>query len=100
MANLNKWYDDENGVYTRDTWAIPAEGTEIWATWWSRGQTIKPMGGGCHVLVGSCCYHCDELMGILLKRAEEYSGTWGIDGVEMTREQKIGGYWKKVEVQV
>jgi hypothetical protein len=50
------------------------------------------------VLVGLTVYHVDELMGILLKRAEEYGGTWGLD-VPMTREQKIGGYWQKVEVR-
>jgi len=101
MANLNKWHYVD-GIYTRDTWTIPAEGTEIWATWWEkRGQTIKPTDNSpncCHVLVGFSVYHCDELMGILLKRAEEYRGTWGIEGVTMTREQKIGGYWRKVEV--
>jgi hypothetical protein len=103
MANLNSWYNDENGIYTRDTWTIPAEGTEIWATWWDRGQTIKPTDESkdcCHVLIGTSVYHCDEIMGILLKRAEEYNGTWGIDGVKMTREQKVGGNWRKVEVIV
>ena len=96
MANLNKWHD-VNGVYTRDTWTIPAEGTEIWCTAWSRGQTIKPMDGGCHVLIGFTCYHCNEIMGILLRQEKE-GYTWGVVGVEMTREQRINGYWQKVEV--
>jgi hypothetical protein len=100
MAKLNNWYDDENGIYTKDSWTIPKDGTEIWATWWKRGQTIKPTDDSencCHVLIGYTVYHCDEIMGILLRCAKEYNGTWGLD-VPMTREQRINGHWVKCEV--
>jgi len=71
-TNLNKWHDVTNEgdmyeTYTRDSWEIPEDGTEIWCTGWSRGQAIKPYGDGCHVIVGTTVYHCDELMGILDK---------------------------------
>ena len=92
MTNLNKWHDVD-GIYSRDTWTIPEEGTDIWCTAWKRGQTIKPCEGDeCHVLVGLTVYHCDELMGILDRLAGE-GHTWGIADVEMTREQQIGGRW-------
>jgi len=91
MTSLNKWHDVD-GTYTRDTWTIPEEGTDIWCTGWKRGQTIKPYGDGCHVIVGLSVYHCDELMGILERLvAEGY--TWGIADVQMEREQQIGGHW-------
>jgi hypothetical protein len=101
-TKLNKWFDiinpgDTYPTYTRDTWTIPDTGTEIWCTAWSRGQVIKPYGDGCHVIVGSTVYHCDELMGILL-RQEENGYSWGIDGVTPTREQQINGYWTPVKI--
>jgi hypothetical protein len=95
-TNLNRWHDVD-GVYTRDTWTIPDEGTEIWCTGWKRGQTIKPYGDGCHVLLGLTVYHCDELMGIL-DRWEADGATWGVEGVKMYREQRKGGYWERVAV--
>jgi hypothetical protein len=102
MTALNKWHDiinegDTLPTYTRDTWTIPEDGTEIWCTGWPRGQTIKPYGDGCHVVVGLTVYHCDEFMGILDRLAAE-GHTWGIDGVQMTREQRINGYWKKAAI--
>ena len=51
----------------------------------------------CHVLIGLTCYHCDEIMGILLRQEKE-GYTWGIDSVTMTREQLINGRWQKVEL--
>lgn len=67
MTRLNKYYDMTNAgdlypTYTRDSWEIPEAGTEIWCTGWSRGQTIKPAGDGCHVVVGFSVYHCDQLI--------------------------------------
>ena len=102
MTYLNKWHDvtnegDSFPTYTRDTWLVPEEGTEIWCTGWSRGQTIKPYGDGHHVLVGLSVYHCDEIMGILMQREKE-GETWGIEGVTMTREQRIDGHWTKVKL--
>lgn len=95
-TRLNYWYDDENGIYTRDTWEIPDDGAEIWCTGWKRGQKIEPYGDGCHVYVNRV-YHCDELMEIL-KNWEADGYTWGIEGVKMTREQHISGRWTPVEV--
>jgi len=95
MTQLKKYYDDENGIYTRDSWTIPEGGTEIWCTGWKRGQTIKPYGDGCHVIVGFDVYHCDELMGIMDRWTED-GYNWGIDRVEMVREQKINSYWTKI----
>lgn len=95
-TKLNKWYNDANGIYTRDTWEIPADGTEIWCTGWKRGQTIKPYGDGCHVYVGYSVYHCDELMEIL-DRWEKDGYQWGIDGVKMSREQHVHGQWIPVK---
>ena len=103
MANittqLNKWHDilnegDTYPTYTRDTWEIPVEGTMIWCTGWERKHPIKPYGEGMHVYVDSEVYHCDQLMG-KLKYWEDQGHTWGLDGVTMTREQKIKGYWTK-----
>ncbi|GEM_PF-3302266 len=101
MTKLNKWYDMVNegdiySTYTRDSWTIPEEGTEIWCTGWKRGQTIKPYGDGCHVVVGYSTYHCDELMEIL-ERWKQDGYEWGIEGVEMTREQQIHGRWTPVK---
>lgn len=95
---LRKWHDIVNPgdlypTYTRDEWPLPEEGTEIWCTGWKRGQTIKPYGDGCHVIVGPSVYHCDEFMDILA-RWEAEGHTWGIEGVEMVREQQIGGRWQ------
>lgn len=95
-TKLNHWYNDENKIYTRDSWTIPEEGTEVWSTAWKRGQTIKPYGDGCHVFVGVTAYHCDEFMGIL-KRLEAEGFKWGID-VPMEREQYINGKWVPVNV--
>jgi len=99
LTNQNKWHDIVNlgntyPTYTRDTWNIPEEGTEVWCNAWKRGQTIRPYGDGCHVIVGLTPYHCDEFMGILL-RLEKEGYTWGI-GTEMVREQQINGHWQKV----
>lgn len=100
MTKLTRWFDmvnegDMYPTYTRDTWTIPEEGTEIWCTGWKRGQTIKPHGDGCHVIVGLTVYHCDELMGILTQW-EADGHTWGIVGVSQHREQRINGYWEAV----
>ena len=99
---LNKWHDvvnvgESDKTYTRDTWTIPDEGTEIWCTGWKRGQTIKPYGDGCHVVVGLSVYHCDQLMGFLLDW-EKAGYSWGIEHVQMEREQRIAGNWRRVEV--
>jgi hypothetical protein len=101
-TTLNKWYDVTNEgdlypTYTRDTWEIPEEGTEVWCTLWPRGQTIKPYGDGAHITVGLTVYHCDEFMGILLRNEKE-GYPWGLEGITMTREQRNGGEWRKVEV--
>jgi len=101
MTKLNKWFDMTNEgelypTYTRDSWEIPEGGAEIWCTGWKRGQTIKPYGDGCHVLVGLSVYHCDELMGIL-DQWEKDGYKWGIVGVEPSREQQINGRWTSVK---
>jgi len=98
---LNKWHDvinegDMYPTYTRDSWEIPVDGTEIWCTGWKRGQTIKPYGDGMHVIVGSEVYHNDQLMGILDRWVSD-GETWGIEGVKMIREQRINGIWEKVD---
>jgi len=100
MTILAKYYDMFNEgnmypTYTKDFWIIPEEGTEIWCTYWKRGQHIKPYGDTCHVVVGTTIYHKDELMSILL-RNEKDGYSWGLDGVTMIREQKINGYWQTV----
>jgi len=97
---LNRWHDvvnegDAHATYSRDTWVIPEDGTEIWCTAWSRGQPIKPNGDGCHVVVGSTVYHCAQLMGILERQVQE-GFAWGIEGVAMSREQQINGRWVAV----
>lgn len=102
MTKLNRWFDIVNdgemySTYTCDFWEIPDDGTEIWCTGWKRGQTIKPYGDGCHVIVGMNVYHCDELMEILT-RWEHDGETWGIEGVKAKRKQQIGGHWKSVEL--
>jgi hypothetical protein len=102
MTALNRWYDmtnegDTYPTYTHDTWVIPEDGTEIWCTGWKRGQTIKPYGDGCHVLVGYSTYHCDQLMDIL-QNWERDGEKWGIEGIKMTREQQISGRWTPVKV--
>jgi len=98
MTNLNKWHDID-GIYTRDTWVIPENGTEIWCTGWKRGQTIRPYGDGCHVVVGMSLYHCDELMGIL-GNWEKEGEKWGIVEVNMQREQQINGQWEKKGLKI
>ncbi|MGE4284961.1 MAG: hypothetical protein AB7G87_14805 [Clostridia bacterium] len=102
MTRLNKWFDMTNEgeiypTYTKDSWIIPEDGTEIWCTGWNRGQAIKPYGDGCHVIVGTEIYHCSQLMGILASWEAE-GHTWGIEGVLPTREQKVSGYWKPVKI--
>ena len=102
MTKLNRWFDmtnegDTYPTYTRDSWEIPEAGTEIWCTGWKRGQTIKPCGDGCHVLVGFSTYHCDQLMEIMTQW-EKDGHKWGIEGVNPTREQQIGGRWKPVPI--
>ena len=94
-TRLNLYHDVE-GMWTRDSWLVPEGGTEIWCTGWTRRQTIKPYGDGCHVVVGLTVYHCDELVGILTRQEAE-GFTWGIRGVEPLREQKVKGYWKPVK---
>jgi hypothetical protein len=101
-TSLNLWHDvvnegDTHATYTQDSWTIPDEGAEIWCTGWKRGQTIKPYGDGCHVIVGYTVYHCDELMGIL-QRWEADGYTWGIEGVRMEREQRVCGNWQRVKL--
>lgn len=102
MTKLNRWFDmvnhgDTYETYTRDSWTIPEEGTEIWCTGWKRGQTIKPYGDGCHVVVSLTVYHCDELMSIL-ENWEKDGHKWGIDSVEVEREQQIQGRWTPVAI--
>lgn len=102
MTGLNRWFDmtnlgDTYTTYTRDSWTIPEEGTEIWCTGWKRGQIIKPYGDGCHVVVGLAIYHCDEFMGIL-GRWEKEGHEWGIVGVEVKREQQVQGRWVPVTI--
>ena len=102
MTKLNKWFylnstSDSYRIYTRDSWTIPEEGSEIWCTGWKRAQTIKPYGDGCHVIVGFTVYHCDQLMDIL-KRWETEGEKWGIDGVSAQREQQINGQWIPVKL--
>lgn len=94
MPELNRWFD-LNGVYTRDSWTIPDEGTDIWCTGWKRGQTIKPYGDECHVAVGLTVYHCDQLMDIMT-RWEQDGYAWGVAGVKPHREQQINGRWTPV----
>lgn len=96
MTELNRWFD-LNGVYTRDSWEIPEDGTDIWCTGWPRGQTIKPYGDGCHVVVGLNVYHCAQLMDIMT-RWEQDGYAWGVEGVKVRREQWINGRWMPVEV--
>ncbi|WP_102412458.1 hypothetical protein [Beduinella massiliensis] len=96
MTKLNRWYDLD-GVYTRDSWTIPDEGTEIWCTGWKRGQTISPYGDDYHVVVGFSVYHCDQLMEIL-SQWERDGYTWGLEGVAVQREQQINGCWTPVQV--
>lgn len=103
MTKLNHWYNmvnkgETSETYTRDTWVIPENGSEIWCTGWKHGQTIKPYGDGCHVIVGLSLYHCDQLMEILTQWKSE-GHDWGIDGVKMTREQYINGNWTPVPVE-
>ena len=97
---LNKWFDMTNDgelypTYTQDEWTIPEEGTEIWCTGWKRGQTIKPEGDGCHVVVGFSVYHCSQLMEIM-DRWEKDGYKWGIEGVTPKRYQQISGRWTLV----
>lgn len=101
-TKLTKFYDLQNDgdlypTYTCDSWTIPEDGTEIWCTGWKRGQTIKPYGDGCHVVVSLSVYHCDQLMGILDKWSAD-GHKWGIVGVKMEREQNVSGRWVAVEV--
>jgi len=101
VTQLTRWYektstDNPHPIYTRDTWTIPPQGTEIWCTAWKRGQTIQPVGDGCHIMVGFTVYHCDEFMDILT-RLEGEGNQWGIVGVTMLREQDVGGRWIPVD---
>ena len=102
MTKLNKWFDmvnvgDSHSTYTRDSWMIPEGGSTIWCTGWEKERTIKPYGDGCHVVVGTSVYHCDELMGVM-ERWERDGHTWGIRGVTATREQQIRGHWRPVPI--
>lgn len=102
LTRLSKWFDmvnegDSYSTYTHDYWTIPEEGAEIWCTGWKRGQTIKPCGDGCHVVVGYNVLHCDQLVEIL-EKWEKDGYSWGIDGVKANREQQIGGRWIPVQI--
>lgn len=102
-TRFNRWFNMRNEgesypTYTRDSWLIPEEGTEIWCTGWKRSQTIKPYGDGCHVIVGVSVYHCDQFMEILIKLGND-GYKWGIVGVEPTRKQQINGRWIPVEIR-
>ena len=101
-TKLNRWFNMTNEgdlytTYTRDSWTVPEEGTEIWCTGWREKKTIKPYGEGCHVYVNGSVYHCDELMEILT-RWEKDGYKWGIEGVTVEREQQIHGRWTPVKV--
>ncbi|MDD3881865.1 MAG: hypothetical protein PHI27_06400 [Eubacteriales bacterium] len=101
-TQLRRYHDvinagDTHKTYTCDSWAIPDAGTEIWCTGWKRGQTIKPYGDGCHVIVGCSVYHCDQLLEIL-ERLERDGYTWGIEGVKIEREQQLSGRWVRIEL--
>lgn len=103
MTKLSRWFDminegDLYSTYTRDSWEIPEQGSEIWCTGWKRGQTIKPYGDGCHVVVGFTVYHCDQLMDILTN-LEKNGYEWGISGVEPTRKQQLNGRWTSVTMK-
>ena len=103
MTKLNRWFymkndGDDYETYTQDSWLIPEEGTEVWCTRWGRGQTIKPYGDGCHVIVGISVYHCDEFMEIL-KKLEQEGETWGIVGVTPIRKQHISGKWVELDIK-
>lgn len=89
--------DGEDLIFTRDSWTIPDEGTEIWCTGWMRGQTIKPYGDGYHVIMGLTIYHCNVLMDILTKW-EQDGYKWGIEGTNPKREQLINGHWISVDI--
>jgi len=102
-TTLNKWYDiindgDTYPTYTRDSWEIPTDGAEVHCPCFSQINIIRPYGDGVHVYVGNVVYHKDEIMGILEKRHSKNGCAWSIEGVPMTREQRINGHWKKVEV--
>lgn len=86
-------------TYTKEIWEIPSAGTEIWCTAWKKRKNIKPYGDGCHIIVNQEIYHVDQLMEMLIQREKEEDGfRWGIEGVEMKREQKINGYWQKISL--
>ena len=101
-THLSKYFEMTNpgeiyATYTCDEWQVPEAGAEIWCSGWRQRKTIKPHGDGYHVDVGGSCYHCDELMEILM--GLEHDGyTWGIDGVSQRRRQQINGNWKSVEI--
>lgn len=101
MTNLNRWYDMVNDgdlypTYTRDSWEVPEDGTVIWCTGWKQAKTIKPYGDGCHVVIDGETFHCMQLMGFL-EKWEAAGHTWGIEGVEVEREQQINGWWTPVK---
>lgn len=102
-TRFNRWFDMLNEgelypTYTRDSWLIPEDGTEIWCAGWKRGQTIKPYGDGCHVVIGLSVYHCNQFMDILT-RLESEGYTWGIEGVQPDRNQQINGRWTPVKIK-
>ena len=97
---LTRWHYVRNEeytelIYTRDSWEVPSEGTDIWCTAWKRGQTIKPYGDSAHIFVGLEIYHVDQLMKILEGWAS-IGHTWGMDGVVMERAQRINNKWTDV----
>ena len=103
MTKLNHWFDmvnegETHPTYTRDSWVIPEEGAKIWCSGWKNSKIIKPYGEGCHVYVNSSVYHCDELVEILNEWKKD-GHTWGIEGVEMVRNQNINGEWIPVKIQ-
>jgi len=84
-------------TYTRDSWTIPEDGAVIWCNGWGKDKKIKPYGDGYHVYVNGCAYHCDELMEILTRWGNN-GYKWGINGVNVEREQEINGRWTPVKL--
>ena len=94
-------YHNEDGIHTRDTWKIPAEGAKLWSTWCPDEDEIKPHNPqeDCevtHVELGKykAIYHQDQLMQMLIGNSSG-GHQWGIRGVEMERETYKNGTWTK-----
>jgi hypothetical protein len=100
MANvtrLNRYYTDDNNIYTHDSWIIPEEGTEIWYTWGSCSTIVKPYGDGYHFYAGDSVYHCDELMRNL-ENWQQSGHSWGLH-IPLKREQRIKGEWRDIKIK-